>query len=161
MTVPDPASPDGPGRRVLVVEDEPELLGVLEGLLRDQGFAVTRAADGVEALRAVMEEDFDAILCDLVMPRMPGDMFYAAVGRVKPYLCDRFLFITAHSQAPKTRDFLIRTTGTVLRKPFHWQDLLEVLTGILRDRGRASPAGGPLPADPAGDSASRPPVRED
>ena len=65
-------------------------------LLESRNFIVTTVNDGVHALREVMAFDFDVIICDLLMPNMPGDMFYLAVQKTKPELCKRFLFVTGH-----------------------------------------------------------------
>jgi DNA-binding NarL/FixJ family response regulator len=69
----------------------------------------------------------------MVMPRMPGDMFYHAVQRAKPHLCERFIFITAHGESPRTQDFLNRVSEMVLMKPFHLDDVLETILLLFRE----------------------------
>jgi CheY-like chemotaxis protein len=118
-------------QRILVVEDDSELSGVLDYYLRGHGYQVTCVSNGVEALRSVMETDYDAVLCDMVMPRMPGDMFYMAVRRVRPHLCDRFIFLTAHQESPRIKEFLSQMSGAVLRKPFHLEDLMLMLMRVF------------------------------
>jgi two-component system, cell cycle sensor histidine kinase and response regulator CckA len=124
------------------VEDDSELSGMLDYYLRGHGYQVTCVANGVEALRAVMETDYQAILCDMVMPRMPGDMFYMAVRRVRPELCDRFLFVTAHQENARVKEFLNQMPGSVLRKPFHLDDLLLMLLRLFAGQERRAPAKG-------------------
>jgi CheY-like chemotaxis protein len=119
------------GQRILVVEDDSELAGLLDYYLRGHGYQVTCVSNGVEALRCVMETDYDAVLCDMVMPRMPGDMFYMAVRRVRPHLCDRFIFLTAHQESPRIKEFLTQMSGAVLRKPFHLEDLMLMLMRVF------------------------------
>jgi CheY-like chemotaxis protein len=118
-------------RRILVVEDDSELAGMLDYYLRGHGYQVTCVANGVEALRAVMESDYDAVLCDMMMPRMPGDMLYMAVRRVRPHLCERFIFITAHQENPRVKEFLTQVPEMILRKPFHLDDLLLLLLRVF------------------------------
>ena len=85
----DAVQESGGSRHILVVEDDSELAGMLDYFLRSRGYRVTVVSNGVDGLRAVMADEFDAILCDMVMPQMPGDMFYMAVRRVRPQLCRR------------------------------------------------------------------------
>ena len=120
-------------KRVLVVEDDPDQTLMLEEFLESYFYRVTTAGNGVEALKAVMEADFDVILCDVVMPKMAGDMFYHAIQRVKPQLCERFIFLTAHQENTRVRDFLNQVSGKVLMKPFHLDDLLEMILLLFRE----------------------------
>jgi hypothetical protein len=76
-----------PLRRILLLDDDVELCEVLVAGFHWSGFEVVVTHRGADALRAVMKEDFDAVICDVVMPGMRGDMFYIALERVKPHLC--------------------------------------------------------------------------
>lgn len=120
-------------KQVLVVEDDEDQTLLLEDYLESYSYRVTTASNGLEGLKAVMEADFDVILCDVVMPTMPGDMFYHAVQRAKPQLCGRFIFLTAHQENPRVKDFLNRVSGKVLMKPFHLDDLLEMILLLFRE----------------------------
>ncbi len=120
-------------KRVLVVEDSPDQALMLKDYLESYFYNVRVASNGVEALRAIMEEDHDVILCDVVMPNMAGDMFYYAVQRVKPELCERIIFITGHQENPRVKEFLNRVGGSVLMKPFHLDDVLEMILLLFRE----------------------------
>src|SRR5579885_1004854 len=87
-------------KSILLLDDDVDLADTLKDLLESRNFLVTTARNGVEGLREVMELDFDVIMCDLMMPTMPGDMFYTAVQKAKPHLSERFIFITGHSDKP-------------------------------------------------------------
>ncbi len=126
------ATRDGP-RSIVVVEDEVELGRMIRDHLTAQGYQVTLTANGAEALRAVMAADYDAVVCDMVMPRMAGDMFYYAVQRVKPRLCERFIFITGYGESPQVKDFLTRVSEMVLMKPFHLDDLSATLRLLFKE----------------------------
>ena len=121
-------------RQILVVEDDSELAGMLDYFLRSRGHQVTAVSNGVDGLRAVMAQDYDAILCDMVMPQMAGDMFYLAVRRVRPHLCERFIFVTAHQERPRVKEFLNQVREMVLRKPFNLDDLAALLERLFRER---------------------------
>ena len=124
-------------RHILVVEDDSELAGMLDYFLRSRGYRVTGVSNGVDGLRAVMADEYDAILCDMVMPQMPGDMFYMAVRRVRPHLCERFIFVTAHQERPRVKEFLNQVREMVLRKPFNLEDLATLLERLFGEQKRA------------------------
>lgn len=58
--------------RVLIVDDQPAILSLVERILRPEGYAVLTAADGVEALKVVEEEFPDLVLMDIRMPKLDG-----------------------------------------------------------------------------------------
>ena len=58
--------------RVLVVEDEPDLLRTIAQVLREDGYAVDEAADGQEGLYKATSWNYDAIVLDLLMPKLTG-----------------------------------------------------------------------------------------
>jgi DNA-binding response OmpR family regulator len=120
-------------KHILLVEDDADLAVLLKDYLESYFYRVTTVTNGVDGLNAILDVDFDVILCDVVMPKMPGDMFYHAVQRVQPQLCERFIFITAHRESPRVAEFLNQVSEMVLMKPFHLDDLLEVILLLFRE----------------------------
>jgi adenylate cyclase len=59
-------------KKILIVEDEPDLLNILSDKFINEGFKVTTARDGEEGLAALAKDKPDAILLDIIMPRMDG-----------------------------------------------------------------------------------------
>jgi two-component system, cell cycle sensor histidine kinase and response regulator CckA len=118
-------------RSVLMLEDNTEFAETLQLFLEAHSFQVLRVANGVEGLRQIMAKDFDAILCDLVMPNLPGDMFYLAVERTKPHLCKRFIFMSGHQADPKWDTFIRKVRALALWKPFPMADLLAAIQTVL------------------------------
>ncbi len=104
-------------RSVMVVDDDVELSMMYKELLGSQGYIVSTAPNGVEALKLIMRHDVDAIICDMMMPHMPGDMFYMAVEMEKPHLCARFIFVTSYEGNHKIEEFFKKVDGIVLYKP--------------------------------------------
>jgi len=125
------SSPSEATPYLLIVEDEPELAHVLLEHFLSLGYRAESANNGSLALRKVMAADFDAVVCDMVMPTMPGDMFYLAVQRVKPALCERFVFITGHGETPGVREFLAGLSERVIAKPFNLDDLAEAVRTVV------------------------------
>jgi DNA-binding response OmpR family regulator len=117
---------------ILLLEDDGDLASILKELLEENSYRVIRAKDGVEGLRQVMASDFDAIICDLMMPSLPGDMFFLAVQRARPHLCKRFIFMTGHRADPKYDNFARSVGAAILWKPFQMQDLLDAVQAVLK-----------------------------
>jgi CheY-like chemotaxis protein len=121
------------GHKVLLLEDDPAFTEIMTDFLSESGYEVTAVENGVQGVHMVMASDFEVILCDMMMPTLPGDMFFRAVERMRPYLCDRFVFMTGHRGNPKINDFVNSVAGMMLAKPFHMDDLLETIA-FLRVR---------------------------
>jgi CheY-like chemotaxis protein len=102
----------------------------MSDFLRESGFEVVAVVNGVEGVHQVLASDFEVILCDMMMPTLPGDMFFRAVERMRPHLCERFIFMTGHRGNKKVNDFISSVNGTILTKPFHVDDLLEMIAFI-------------------------------
>jgi DNA-binding response OmpR family regulator len=119
-------------RNILLVDDEVELADSLKISIEAHNFVVTTVYNGVEALREVLSMDFDVIICDMMMPTMPGDMFYLAVQKVKPELCSRFLFITGHGADERVNRFLQKTDGIAIFKPVPTDELLQMITFVIQ-----------------------------
>src|ERR1700676_1216549 len=97
-------------KHVLVVDDNLELARTYQELFQAFGYEVTLASNGLEALKFLMDHTVDAVLCDLTMPDLEGDMFHLTVRRVYPELGGRFVFVTGHHGNPKFENFLKNVT---------------------------------------------------
>jgi DNA-binding NtrC family response regulator len=117
-------------KRVLLLEDDEMFKSVISDFLESNFYEVVAVPNGAEGVRAILKEEFDIIICDMMMPKLPGDMFYVAVERMRPHLCRRFIFITGHRGNPKVNDFIKQVKGTMLAKPFHMDDLLEAIAFV-------------------------------
>ena len=123
-------------KNILLLDDDEDLSDALKELLESRNFIVTTANDGVAGLREVMQTDFDVIICDMLMPGMPGDMFYLAAKTVKPAMASRFLFITGHRGNPKVDEFLKSIDALVLFKPVLTDDLVRMISLVLQQSAR-------------------------
>lgn len=111
--------------RVLLLEDDASLNEIISGFLTENGYTAVVVPNGGEGIREILAGDFSVVLCDLLMPTLPGDMFYRAVERIRPSLCERFVFMTGHRDDARTSQFIKDINGYVLRKPFQLKDLLD------------------------------------
>jgi len=117
-------------RKILLVEDDPAFQEIMKDFLTENGYEVVAVNNGVEGVHKVLASDFEVILCDMLMPTLPGDMFYRAVERMRPHLCSRFVFMTGHRGHQKVNEFIEAVNGTILTKPFHIDDLLELIAFV-------------------------------
>lgn len=118
-------------KHLLVVEDNAELARIYRELFQAHGYEVSLAGNGVSGLKFILDNPVDAIICDLSMPQLEGDMFHMTVQRVRPELGGRFVFLTGNSDNPKYAEFLEKVTCPVLYKPVAVDKLLETLGGLF------------------------------
>jgi CheY-like chemotaxis protein len=130
------AKPAESKKRILLVEDDSNFIGAIQHVLEVNDYEVQCAANGVEGLKHVMVADYDIILCDLMMPHLPGDMFFEAVKRTKPQLCSRFIFMSGYKGEQKYDDFIRKIRGVALWKPFSVSDMLQSIDLILHSNAR-------------------------
>jgi CheY-like chemotaxis protein len=119
-------------RRLLLLDDDVQLCEVLTSLFQWHGYEVTAVNRGVEGVQEIIKRDYDAIVCDFVMPVMRGDVFYIAVERVKPELCRRFVFITGNSDDSQVMLFLRSHGCPVLFKPLDTTALLGTIEAMIQ-----------------------------
>ena len=104
--------------KILLLEDRGDFRSVLHDYLVSCSYRVTSVRSGVEGLREIINARFDLIICDMMMPKMGGEMFYWAVTRVRPGTKGRFIFFTGHKNNPQIEYFFRRINARVLFKPF-------------------------------------------
>lgn len=126
-------------KSILILDDDLELADTLKLLLESRNFVVTTVDDGADGLREVLALDFDVIICDMMMPTIPGDMFYLAVKKLKPALAERFLFVTGHAGNPRVDAFLKSVDGLVVFKPVLSDELIEMISLVLKRTQTAPP----------------------
>ncbi|MDX6616402.1 MAG: two-component system, OmpR family, response regulator MprA [Solirubrobacterales bacterium] len=116
--------------RVLVVDDEPQFRRALERALKLEGYEVEVAGNGVEALRTLADGPADAIVLDVLMPKLDGletCRRLRAVGDVTPVL-----MLTARDAVEDRVDGLDAGADDYLVKPFALEELLARLRALLR-----------------------------
>ena len=119
-------------RHVLIVDDNTQLAWFFQEILKLNGFESTVLGDGAEAVKFVMTQHVDAVVCDLQMPQLEGDLFYATVERTQPALARRFVFITGVADDPRFQKFVSTVEAPVLRKPVAVETLLAAIGRVLR-----------------------------
>jgi CheY-like chemotaxis protein len=114
---------------ILVVDDEPLIRDVLVTVLRDEGYAVVTADDGLAALELVQQQAPALVLMDVMMPRMDGRMAFRAMRNHAP---GNGLPIVLMSAMAHPAD-LDPEIAAFLRKPVDLEDLLALVARLLMD----------------------------
>ena len=135
----DPSPTEDALARVLVVDDEPALRDALESSLAFEGYEVTTASDGLEALDVIAEKSPDLVLLDIMMPRMDGLTTVRrlrARGDTVPVL-----MLTARDAVGDRVTGLDVGADDYLAKPFELDELLARVRALLRRNSIAQAAG--------------------
>src|SRR6266498_2359749 len=127
----------GRSMRILLVEDERPFADAVRRGLEAEGFVVELAADGAEGLRLAGERDYDAVVLDIMLPRMNGYRVCAAMraaGNWTPVL-----MLTAKDGDLDEAEALDTGADDFLSKPFSFVVLVARLRALMRRGGRERP----------------------
>ncbi|HJB25704.1 MAG TPA: response regulator transcription factor [Firmicutes bacterium] len=116
-------------KKLLIVEDEPDIQELLEAYLHDAGYETTIAGDGVEALAKFQKDKFDLILLDLMLPKIDG---FGVCEFIRRESNVPILMLTAlDGEQEQLRGFRMEIDDYVT-KPFSMPILLQKIRAILR-----------------------------
>ena len=115
--------------RVLVIEDEPRLLHNLAKVLREEGYAVDTAADGDEGLLKALDNSYDALVLDIMLPGLDG---WQVLARLRQERETPVLILTARDATDDRVRGLDTGADDYLVKPFDLAELLARVRAIIR-----------------------------
>jgi two-component system OmpR family response regulator len=118
--------------RLLLVEDEPDLLDSLARVTRDEGYAVDTATDGEEAAYKALNSDYDAVVLDVMLPRLDG---WEVLRRIRAVKRTPVLMLTARDTARDRVRGLDAGADDYVVKPFDRDELLARLRALIRRTG--------------------------
>jgi two-component system OmpR family response regulator len=118
--------------RLLVVEDEPDLLTGLLRALRKEGYVVDSAADGEDGLYKAQSADYDAIVLDVMLPKLDG---WEVLGRLRETKATPVLMLTARDGSKDRVRGLDGGADDYVVKPFDVAELLARIRALIR-RGK-------------------------
>jgi DNA-binding response OmpR family regulator len=125
-----------PRPRILLVDDDPGLLVALAELLRNDGFVVTTARDGDEALRRLDQGWPDLLIIDLLMPRMDG---LSLAREIKARADLPIIVLSAIDAGDNKADLLDEFAEDYITKPYHYAELRARIHRVLRRVGDRVP----------------------
>jgi len=115
--------------RLLIIEDEPHLLSSLSEALREEGYAVDGAADGEEGLSKALMWDYDAIVLDVMLPKING---FVVLERLRVRKKTPVLMLTARSATTDRVRGLDGGADDYLAKPFELPELIARIRALIR-----------------------------
>lgn len=123
--------------RILVVEDEPQLLQVIARAMREEGYAVDEATNGRDALYKASTWDYNAILLDIMLPVMDG---WAVLKELRKTKKTPVLMLTARDGIDDRVQGLDNGADDYIVKPFDLKELNARLRAVIRrSKGQAHP----------------------
>jgi len=118
-------------KRILVVDDDRELRSHLVEILKGAAFRTEEAASGIEAIEKAVDEDFDLVLLDLMMPKMGGAEVLTELRKVAPRA--RVIMLTAFATVDNAVDVIKRGASDYIAKPFKIDDLLTRIRRVIEE----------------------------
>ena len=120
--------------RILIVEDEPDVLLLLENRVRGAGHDVVSATNGEEGLTLVATEKPDLVVLDWMMPRRDGIDVCEEIRASDPEHTIKVLMLTARSQQSDVDRAMAAGADDYIVKPFSSRDLIERINALIDGR---------------------------
>lgn len=117
--------------RVLVVDDEADIVELLRDVLAGEGFSVDAATDAAGALALVRENIYDVAVLDFNLPDMDGVMLHRQIRQMDEELAERSIFISGLVQSDDNLGYYTSFGGGFLSKPFDVRDVIEAVRGVV------------------------------
>lgn len=118
--------------KILFVEDERDLSLIVCDTLRQQGYDVVAAYDGIEGLARYKTQGADLIVADVMMPRLDGFAMAKEIRRISAHV--PIIFLTAKSTVDDVEEGFDIGANDYLRKPFELRELLVRVKALLRNK---------------------------
>jgi CheY-like chemotaxis protein len=116
-----------PGKRILIVDDDPSIRYMLSRVLLDEGYETVSAADGCEGLKTAATQEVDLVLLDLKMPGMNGQETLRELALLRPDL--PVIIMTAYPGQKGEKP--LAGVSALLQKPLDFPMLLEAIRKLL------------------------------
>lgn len=111
------------GKRILIADDDPDIIDLLESYFKRAGFAVTAKINGKDALQAAEAEKFDLVLLDVMMPYIDG---YHVASEISSRLgsdAPKIIIMTSRDVSSEKGIALLSGAVDVVQKPFTLEEL--------------------------------------
>ena len=117
-------------KRILIVDDEPEIVQLLVEALEKVGYKVDGAADGKAALQAVHDHIYDAAILDFALPDMNGLVVHREIRQMDEELANNTLFCSGHAQSDQNLGYYSTYGVGFVSKPFNIQEIIDSLESL-------------------------------
>jgi two-component system response regulator QseB len=119
------------GERILVVDDEAEIVELLTDVLVAEGYVVDAAPDPGVALQFVREHIYDVAILDFNLPDMDGVMLHHQIRQMDAELAARTIFMSGLLQSDENLGYYMSQSGGFLAKPFDIHEVLRQVRAVL------------------------------
>jgi DNA-binding response OmpR family regulator len=119
-------------QRVLVVDDEPQVIWVLELALGSEGYDVCTARNGIEAMAQISSKHPELMVLDVMMPRMDGWSVMRELAKLPAEERPRVVMVTALASGSDRATALELGVDAYVPKPFDMDELLGVIQGLQK-----------------------------
>jgi two-component system response regulator AtoC len=109
------------GLKILLVDDEPDIIEVIQDRLEAYGFTVITAGTGLEALKKLSVEKFDGVFLDVKMPEMGGIEALEEIRKRDKKI--PVIIITSSSSREAAIEAIAKGASEYILKPFEWEEL--------------------------------------
>ena len=116
--------------KLLLVEDESDLRLIIADVLKDEGYEILSATNGLEGLKKVKEEKPDIVVSDVMMPQMDGFTMAKEIRKLNAHI--PILFLTAKSSIEDIEEGFETGANDYIKKPFELRELLIRIKALLR-----------------------------
>jgi CheY-like chemotaxis protein len=118
-------------KKILIADDEPNILLSLDFLMKKNGYQVYIARDGAEAQEIIQKHTPDAIILDIMMPHMDGYELCQYLKKEERFKAIKIIFLTAKSQKQDVERGLALGADSYITKPFSTKMLLQEVEKLL------------------------------
>lgn len=122
--------------RILIVEDEPNIVESLSFILRRANFEIDTVADGVEALDRVRRSAYSAVVLDIMLPGMNGFDVLAAIRSDRALADLPVIVLSAKGQANDRRNAEVNGANAFITKPFSNAEVVERVRALTANQAR-------------------------
>lgn len=119
------------GERILVVDDEPDIVELLRDVLVAEGYVVDAAPDATASLQLIRDNIYDLALLDFNLPDMDGVMLHHQIRQMDAELAARTIFMSGLLQSDGNLGYYMSQSGGFLAKPFDIRDVLRQVRTVL------------------------------
>ena len=118
-------------RKILIVDDEPNIVISLEFLMKREGFLVSVAVDGEEALKKIPEIQPDLVLLDIMMPKQSGFEVCQEIRANPAWASIKIVMLTAKGRDTEVQKGMALGADAYVTKPFSTKDLVATVRSVL------------------------------
>jgi CheY-like chemotaxis protein len=120
-------------KKVLIVDDQADIRALIKAILKDQGYEVSAAKDGIEGLKKLKESKFDLVLVDMFMPKMSGREMCEIMSS-NPKINTAYAFLTVAKFSEKgTKELKRLGCMDYIQKPIDNEDFIRRVKKMLKD----------------------------